>query len=175
MVGRSNLQQAVPITFGYKVAAWLSTIKHHQQRLAELRPRVLVGELGGAAGTLASLGNAGLKVQEELMAELGLGQPEIAWHTARDRIAEVGCFPGTGDRDAGQDHDRREATHANGGRRGLRTLRQRSWFKQHHAAEAQSDLLQLYSRLYGHGAPTGSGPSGRYGRGSRALHWPLGN
>jgi 3-carboxy-cis,cis-muconate cycloisomerase len=94
MVGRSNLQQAVPITFGYKVAAWLSTIKHHQQRLAELRPRVLVGELGGAAGTLASLGNAGLKVQEGLMAELGLGQPEIAWHTARDRIAEVGCFLG---------------------------------------------------------------------------------
>jgi 3-carboxy-cis,cis-muconate cycloisomerase len=94
MVGRSNLQQAVPITFGYKVATWLSAIKRHQQRLAELRPRVLVGEFGGAAGTLASLGDAGLKVQEGLMAELGLGQPEIAWHTARDRIAEVGCFLG---------------------------------------------------------------------------------
>jgi 3-carboxy-cis,cis-muconate cycloisomerase len=94
MVGRSNLQQAVPITFGYKVATWLSAIKRHQQRLAELRPRVLVGEFGGAAGTLASLGDAGLEVQEGLMAELGLGQPEIAWHTARDRIAEVGCFLG---------------------------------------------------------------------------------
>jgi 3-carboxy-cis,cis-muconate cycloisomerase len=94
MAGRSNLQQAVPITFGYKVATWLSAIQRHQQRLAELRPRVLVGEFGGAAGTLASLGAAGLKVQEGLLAELGLGQPEIAWHTARDRIAEVGCFLG---------------------------------------------------------------------------------
>src|SRR6266446_691846 len=94
MAGRSNLQQAVPITFGYKVATWLSAIQRHQQRLAELRPRVLVGEFGGAAGTLASLGADGLKVQEGLMAELGLGQPDIAWHTARDRVAEVGCFLG---------------------------------------------------------------------------------
>ena len=94
MAGRSNLQQAVPITFGYKVATWLSAIERHRQRLAELRPRVLVGEFGGAAGTLASLGTAGLEVQEGLMTELGLGQPEIAWHTARDRIAEVGCFLG---------------------------------------------------------------------------------
>src|SRR5260370_2724789 len=94
MAGRSNLQQAVPITFGYKVATWLSAIERHRQRLAELLPRVLVGEFGGAAGTLASLGTAGLQVQEGLMAELGLGQPEIAWHTERDRIAEVGCFLG---------------------------------------------------------------------------------
>jgi 3-carboxy-cis,cis-muconate cycloisomerase len=94
MAGRSNLQQAVPITFGYKAATWLSAIGRHQQRLAELRPRVLVGEFGGAAGTLASLGADGLKVQEGLMTELGLGQPEIAWHTARDPIAEVGCFLG---------------------------------------------------------------------------------
>ena len=94
MAGRSNLQQAVPITFGYKVATWLSAIERHRQRLAELRPRVLVGEFGGAAGTLASLGTAGLDVQEGLMAELELGQPDIAWHTARDRIAEVGCFLG---------------------------------------------------------------------------------
>src|SRR5437660_6792427 len=94
MAGRSNLQQAVPITFGYKMATWLSAIERHQQRLAELRPRVLAGEFGGAAGTLASLGTAGLQVQEGLMAELGLGQPEIAWHTERDRIAEAGCFLG---------------------------------------------------------------------------------
>jgi 3-carboxy-cis,cis-muconate cycloisomerase len=94
MAGRSNLQQAVPITFGYKVATWLSAIERHRERLAELRSRVLVGEFGGAAGTLASLGADGLAVQEGLMAELGLGQPEIAWHTARDRIAEVGCFLG---------------------------------------------------------------------------------
>jgi 3-carboxy-cis,cis-muconate cycloisomerase len=94
MAGRSNLQQAVPITFGYKVATWLSAIERHRERLVELRPRVFVGEFGGAAGTLASLGTDGLNVQEGLMAELGLGQPEIAWHTERDCIAEVGCFLG---------------------------------------------------------------------------------
>ena len=55
---------------------------------------MLVGEFGGAAGTLSSLGKDGLKVQDELMKELKLGQPEISWHTVRDRIAEVGCFLG---------------------------------------------------------------------------------
>src|SRR6202165_4726203 len=94
MAGRSNLQQAVPITFGYKVATWLSAIERHRERLAELRPRGVVGEFGGAAGTLASLGADGLAVQEGLMAELELGQPDIAWHTERDCIAEVGCFLG---------------------------------------------------------------------------------
>src|SRR5580658_3534531 len=94
MAGRSNLQQAVPITFGYKVATYLAAFDRHRQRLKELRPRVLVGEFGGAAGTLSSLGNGGLEVQAALMKELGLGQPEIAWHTVRDRIAEVGCFLG---------------------------------------------------------------------------------
>jgi len=94
MAGRSNLQQAVPITFGYKVATILAAMERHRQRLKELRPRVLVGEFGGAAGTLSSLGKDGLRVQEALMRELGLDQPEIAWHTVRDRIAEVGCFLG---------------------------------------------------------------------------------
>ena len=94
MAGRSNLQQAVPITFGYKVATILAAMERHRQRLAELRPRLLVGEFGGAAGTLSSLGKDGLKVQEGLMRELGLGQPAIAWHTVRDTIAEVGCFLG---------------------------------------------------------------------------------
>jgi 3-carboxy-cis,cis-muconate cycloisomerase len=94
MAGRSNLQQAVPITFGYKVATYLAAFERHRQRLKELRPRVLVGEFGGAAGTLSSLGTRGLEVQAALMKELGLGLPEIAWHTVRDRIAEVGCFLG---------------------------------------------------------------------------------
>src|SRR5258708_522428 len=94
MAGRSNLQQAVPITFGYKVATYLAAFERHRQRLKELRPRVLVGEFGGAAGTLSSLGNRGLEVQAGLMKELGLGQPAIAWHTVRDTIAEVGCFLG---------------------------------------------------------------------------------
>jgi 3-carboxy-cis,cis-muconate cycloisomerase len=94
MAGRSNLQQAVPITFGFKAASLLAAFQRHRQRLKELRPRVLVGEFAGAAGTLASLGTDGLKVQAALMTELKLGQPEIAWHTVRDRIAEVGGFLG---------------------------------------------------------------------------------
>ena len=94
MAGRSNLQQAVPITFGFKAATLLAGIERHRARLKELRPRVLVGEFGGAAGTLSSLGKDGLAVQAELMKELGLGQPAIAWHTMRDCFAEVGCFLG---------------------------------------------------------------------------------
>jgi 3-carboxy-cis,cis-muconate cycloisomerase len=94
MAGRSNLQQAVPLTFGFKCACLLAAMQRHRARLAELKPRVLVGEFAGAVGTLASLGKDGLKVQQALMAELKLGQPEIAWHTVRDRIGEVGNFLG---------------------------------------------------------------------------------
>ena len=94
MAARSNLQQAVPITFGYKCAVLLAAFHRHIERLRQLKPRALVGEFGGAAGNLSSLGDMGLKVQAELMKELGLGQPEIAWHTTHDQIAEVGCFLG---------------------------------------------------------------------------------
>jgi 3-carboxy-cis,cis-muconate cycloisomerase len=94
MAGRSNLQQAVPITFGYKMATLLAAFARHRERLNELRSRVLVGEFGGAAGTLSSLGGRGLATQAELMKELQLGVPAIAWHTVRDCIAEVGCFLG---------------------------------------------------------------------------------
>jgi 3-carboxy-cis,cis-muconate cycloisomerase len=94
MAGRSNLQQAVPITFGYKMATLLAAFQRHRERLNELRARVLVGEFGGAAGTLSSLGGRGLAAQAELMKELKLGVPAIAWHTVRDCIAEVGCFLG---------------------------------------------------------------------------------
>ena len=62
MAGRSNLQQAIPMTFGFKAARVLATIERHHARLAQLRPRVLVGEFGGAVGTLASLGHGGLAV-----------------------------------------------------------------------------------------------------------------
>ncbi len=94
MAGRSNLQQAVPITFGYKMATLLSAFERHRERLSQMRKRAEVGEFGGAAGTLSSLGKDGLKVQAELMKRLKLGQPDISWHTVRDRIAEVGCFLG---------------------------------------------------------------------------------
>src|SRR5512139_1725278 len=94
IVGRSNLQQAIPVTFGYKMATILAAIERHRERLVQLRPRVLVGEFGGACGTLASLERGAMETQAGLMAELGLGQPAIAWHTVRDGIAEVGCLLG---------------------------------------------------------------------------------
>ncbi len=94
MAGRSNLQQAVPITFGYKMATMLAGFERHKERLAQLKKRLLVVEFGGAAGTLSSLGKDGLKCQEELAKELKLGQPVATWHTVRDTIAEVGCFLG---------------------------------------------------------------------------------
>jgi len=94
VVGRSNLQQAIPVTFGYKMATILAAIERHRERLAQLRPRVLVGEFGGACGTLASIQRGAMETQAGLMQELGLGQPVIAWHTVRDSIAEVGCFLG---------------------------------------------------------------------------------
>src|ERR1700730_1625866 len=94
MVGRSNLQQAIPVTFGYKMATILAAIERHRERLAQLKPRVLVGEFGGACGTLASIDRDALKMQAALMTELKLGRPTIAWHTVRDCIAEVGAFLG---------------------------------------------------------------------------------
>ena len=94
VIGRSNLQQAIPVTFGFKMAGLLSAIERHRERLAQLRPRVLVGEFAGAAGTLASLQTGAMETQAALCAELGLGQPLIAWHTIRDNIAEVGAFLG---------------------------------------------------------------------------------
>ena len=92
VVGRSNLQQAIPVTFGYKMATILAAVQRHRERLEQLRPRVLVGEFGGACGTLASFQNGAMATQAGLMDELGLGEPLIAWHTVRDSIAEVGCF-----------------------------------------------------------------------------------
>ncbi len=94
VIGRSNLQQAIPVTFGYKMAGLLSAILRHRERLAQLRERVLVGEFAGAAGTLASLERGAMQTQAGLCAELGLGQPVIAWHTIRDNIAETGALLG---------------------------------------------------------------------------------
>src|SRR5262245_13941926 len=89
MAGRTHLQHALPVTFGYKAAVWRGMVVRHRQRLEELRPRVLVGQFAGAAGTLASLGDKGLAVHDALMDELQLGRPRTPWHVARDGMAET--------------------------------------------------------------------------------------
>jgi adenylosuccinate lyase len=94
MPGRTHGQQALPVTFGYKAAVWLAEVERHRQRLAQCRPRLLVGQLGGAAGTLAALGELGFQVQERMMQILGLGIPLITWHTARDGLAEFASLLG---------------------------------------------------------------------------------
>ena len=94
VAGRSHRQHALPVTFGFKAAVWLSGMERHRIRLAEIKPRVLVGQLGGAAGTLASLTEHGFAIQEGLMKELGLGVPEATWHTMRDTLTEAVTFLG---------------------------------------------------------------------------------
>src|SRR6185312_6435915 len=94
MAGRTHLQQALPVTFGYKTAIWLAMFDRHAERLEQLKPRVLVGQFAGAAGTLASLGDRGFDVQTAFCQQLGLGIPVSTWHVARDGLAEVVNFLG---------------------------------------------------------------------------------
>lgn len=91
MVGRTWLQHALPVTFGLKVAGWLDAIERHRARLAELKPRLLVLQFGGAAGTLAALDDKGLQVAAALAEDLNLGLPAMPWHGARDRVVEMGA------------------------------------------------------------------------------------
>jgi len=89
--GRTHGQHALPITFGYKVGVWVAEVKRHLKRMEEFAPRVFQGQFAGAVGTLASIGESGFRLQELMFADLGLAVPEIAWHTARDTLAEVVC------------------------------------------------------------------------------------
>ncbi len=90
MAGRTRSQQATPITFGLKVAGWLAPLLRQRARLNEIRPRLLLVSFGGAAGTLAALGERGLEVAEALAGELALGMPPGPWHSQRDGLAELG-------------------------------------------------------------------------------------
>jgi 3-carboxy-cis,cis-muconate cycloisomerase len=89
MMGRTWMQHAQPTTLGLKIAGWLDAIMRHQDRLQALRTRVCVLQFGGAAGTLASLGESGLTVATALAKDLSLALPALPWHTHRDRMGEV--------------------------------------------------------------------------------------
>lgn len=92
MVGRTWLQHALPVTFGLKAAGWLDAIERHRARLVELKPRLLVLQFGGAAGTLAALDDKGLQVAAALAEDLNLGLPAMPWHGARDRVVELAAM-----------------------------------------------------------------------------------
>jgi 3-carboxy-cis,cis-muconate cycloisomerase len=88
LAARTHGQQALPVSFGLKVAAWLAPLIRHAERLDEISPRLLVVQFGGAAGTLAALGDKGLAVMHGLADELGLGAPVMPWHAQRDNLIE---------------------------------------------------------------------------------------
>jgi adenylosuccinate lyase len=88
MLGRTHGQPGLPITFGFKAAIWAAEVQRHRQRTAEAEPRLAVGQLAGAVGTLSSWGDQGLELQRRVMQRLGVGVPDTSWINARDRIAE---------------------------------------------------------------------------------------
>ena len=89
MAGRTRSQQAVPTTFGLKLCGWVASMVRQRQRLNELRPRLLVAQLAGAAGTLAPFGARGLEMSDGFADELGLARPGLPWHARRDGLAEL--------------------------------------------------------------------------------------
>jgi adenylosuccinate lyase len=88
MLGRTHGQPGLPITFGFKAAVWAAELARHRERLAQARPRLAVGQLAGAVGTLSAWGGQGLELQRRVLERVGLDVPEIGWTSARDRIAE---------------------------------------------------------------------------------------
>jgi 3-carboxy-cis,cis-muconate cycloisomerase len=89
VVARTWLQHALPMPFGLKLAEYAAALHRSRRRLRRLRGETLALQFGGAAGTLAALGDRGLAVAEALAQELNLPLPEAPWHTHRDRIADA--------------------------------------------------------------------------------------
>lgn len=88
MAARTRSQQALPTTFGLKVAGWVMPLVRDRERLFELKPRVLALQFGGAVGSLAALAGRGVEIMEALARHLGLSAPAMSWHTQRDNMAE---------------------------------------------------------------------------------------
>ena len=94
MMGRTLSLQALPVTFGFKTAIWLSEIDRHLERMEEMKPRVFVGSIVGAVGTKASFGEKADAMEKAVNDRLGLGTPNISWQAARDRFYEFGSVMG---------------------------------------------------------------------------------
>jgi adenylosuccinate lyase len=89
MLGRTHGQPGLPITFGFKTAVWAAEVRRHLERVEEAEPRLAVGQLAGAVGTLSAYGEHGLELRRRLLERLGLAVPDASWLTARDRVAEL--------------------------------------------------------------------------------------
>jgi adenylosuccinate lyase len=87
-VGRTHARPALPMSFGLKVASWVDEVLRHAQRVEAMRPRVLVAQLFGGAGTMAGFGGQALPLLERFAERVGLTAPAIGWHVARDRMVE---------------------------------------------------------------------------------------
>ncbi len=95
LAGRTLLQQAVPVTLGLKAAGWMTGLDDAIECLTTVRDERLAVQLGGAAGTLASLGDRGVEVMVAMAGLLGLAEPALPWHTIRTRPAELAGALGT--------------------------------------------------------------------------------
>lgn len=91
MAGRTHNIQAVPITFGFKAAVWAGEVKRDIERLRQGEKRIFAITFSGAGGTMASFGDKGLELERRMAREFDLQVPDIAWHAARDRFAELAC------------------------------------------------------------------------------------
>ena len=111
-VARTSLQHALPMPFGLKLAGYAAALARSRERLRRLRKEALALQFGGAAGTLASLGENGLAVTDRLAALLDLPAPDAPWHAHSDRLAEVACRFRDPHRHLRQDRPRRRAAHA---------------------------------------------------------------
>lgn len=92
LMGRTRMQSATQITVHDRLAPWLLPLLQHRTRLAELRPRVALVQIGGASGDRAALGAQAEEVAADVAAALGLGNPPRAWHAMRDGVAEFASF-----------------------------------------------------------------------------------
>ena len=165
MIGRTLLQQAVPVTFGLVAAGWLTGLDEAATALDRVAASRLAVQFGGAAGTLSALGSRGPEVAALLAAELGLRAPTLPWHTDRLRITEIAgaCAGVTGvlgkiARDVTLLAQSEVGEVAEGGGDGARRV-------VGHAAEAEPGRLRRRPRLHPAGPRAGRHAGRRRGAG----------
>ena len=166
MAGRTLMQQAVPTTFGLVAAQWLAGLSAATSELQRVRDQRLAAQLGGAAGTLASYGAAGVSMLERFAAEIGLAVPAAPWHTERSRVGEVAGALGTACRRHRLGGHRRRGAGPDGGGRAVRV--RRSGRLVGDAAQAQPGRRRVSPRRRRSGARAGRHTAGGHAAGVAA-------